>query len=148
MEGSPSRRRSSSRRTLRYSSRASTSCERAASATASPAPSGTGNGTCQIAYAKTSEWPGGFTANITITNTGTSTITGWTLKFPFPGDQKITNAWNATTTQTGTTVTATNAGYNATITPAGNTSFGFQGTFTTNDTTPTTVTLNGTTCTA
>ena len=105
----------------------------------------TGGGTCQVAYVK-NEWGGGFTANITVTNTGTSAINGWTLKFTFPGDQKVTNAWNATLTQTGNAVTATNASYNATITPGGNAQFGFQGTWTTNDTNPTTFTLNGSAC--
>ncbi|NUQ98993.1 MAG: hypothetical protein HOY79_21370 [Streptomyces sp.] len=110
----------------------------------------TGGGTCQIAYTRTSEWTGGFTANVTITNTGTGTgtgtINGWTVGFSFPGDQKITNTWNATATQSGTKVTATNADYNAAIPAGGNTSFGFQGTFTSSDTSPTAFTLNGTAC--
>jgi hypothetical protein len=32
----------------------------------------------------------------TITNTGSSAISGWTLGFPFPGDQHITTGWNGT----------------------------------------------------
>ncbi len=103
-------------------------------------------GTCQAAYSTTSQWAGGFTANVTITNTGTSTINGWTLTFSFPGDQKITNSWNATATQSGTAVTATNASYDGTIAPGGNTSFGFQGTWNSSDATPTAFTLNGTAC--
>ena len=107
---------------------------------------GQSGGSCQVAYAKTSEWPGGFTANVTISNGGTSAINGWTLKFTFPGDQKVTNAWNATVVQSGTAVSATNASYNGTIAPGGNTSFGFQGTFTSNDSSPTAFTLNGANC--
>ena len=106
----------------------------------------TASGTCQVTYTKTAEWQGGFTANVTITNSGTTTINGWTLGFTFPGDQKITNAWNATTTQPGEAVTAANAAYNATIAPGGNTSFGFQGTYTSNDTNPTAFTLNSVSC--
>ena len=106
---------------------------------------GTG-GTCHVTYTK-NEWTGGFTANVTINNTGTSAISGWTLKFTFPGDQKITNAWNAAITQSGTSVTATNLSYNATINPGGNTSFGFQGTWTANDTVPTSFSVNGSACT-
>jgi cellulase/cellobiase CelA1 len=83
---------------------------------------------------------------VTISNGGTSAINGWTLKFTFPGDQKVTNAWNATVVQSGTAVTATNASYNGTIAPGGNTSFGFQGTFTSNDSSPTAFTLNGANC--
>jgi len=40
--------------------------------------------------------PAGFVANLTLANTGTSTISPWTLTYSFPGDQKISNAWNAT----------------------------------------------------
>ena len=105
-----------------------------------------GSGPCHVTYAKTSEWPGGFTANVTINNTGTTAINGWTLGFTFPGDQKITNAWSATTSQNGEAVTATNANYNGSIAPGANTSFGFQGTFTTNDNSPTAFTLNGSAC--
>ena len=87
----------------------------------------TGGGTCQVSYIK-SEWAGGFTANVTVTNTGTAAVNGWTLKWSFPGDQKVTNAWNGTVTQSGTAVTATNVSYNAAIAPGGNAQCGFQGT--------------------
>ena len=107
----------------------------------------TGGGTCHVTYSKTSEWAGGFVANITVANTGTTAISGWTVKYAFPGDQKITSAWNATVTQTGTAVTATNLSYNATIAPGGSTSYGYQGTWTANDTSPSAFTLNGTACT-
>ena len=40
----------------------------------------------------------------------------------------------------------TGLSYNATIAPGGNVQFGFQGTWTTNDTTPTSYTLNGQLC--
>ncbi len=108
---------------------------------------GTTGGTCHVTYAKASEWAGGFVANVTINNTGTATINGWRLTFTFPGDQKITNAWNTTITQSGTSVTGTNLSYNATISPGGNTSLGFQGTWTSNDTAPSSFSVNGTPCT-
>ncbi|ACU73817.1 cellulose-binding family II [Catenulispora acidiphila DSM 44928] len=107
---------------------------------------GTTTGTCHVAYTRTNEWPGGFTANVTITNTGTAAINGWTVGWSFPGDQKITNAWSATATQSGAAVSATNAAYNSTIAPGANTSFGFQGTFTANDTSPSSFTVNGAAC--
>jgi hypothetical protein len=105
---------------------------------------GTGS-TCQVSYVK-NEWGGGFTANLTVTNTGTSTVNGWTLAFTFPGDQKVTNAWNAAVTQTGSAVSATNVSYNAAIAPGGNVQFGFQGTWSSNDTNPSSFSLNGTAC--
>ena len=65
----------------------------------------------------------------------------------FPGDQKITNAWNGTATQSGEAVTITNASYNGTIAPGGNTSLGFQGTWTNSDAGPAAFPVNGTACT-
>jgi hypothetical protein len=102
-------------------------------------------GSCQVSYVK-NEWGGGFTANVTVTNTGTAAINGWTLAWSFPGDQKVTNAWNATVTQSGQAATATNVSYNGSIAPGGNVQFGFQGTWTGNDTSPSSFTLNGSAC--
>lgn len=108
---------------------------------------GTGSGGgCHVDYTRTNEWPGGFTANVTITNNGTAPINGWTTTWTFPGDQKITNAWSATTTQNGAAVSAANAAYNGSVAPGANTSFGFQGTFTSNDSSPTSFTVNGAAC--
>ena len=107
----------------------------------------TGGLSCHVTYAKASEWQGGVVANITINNTGTSAINNWTLTFTFPGDTKITSAWNGIETQTGQNVTITNEPYNATIPAGGNTAMGFQGTWTNNDAAPTTFAINGTTCT-
>ena len=50
-------------------------------------------------------------------------------------------------TQSGENVSITNESYNATIAAGGNTSLGFQGTWTSSDAAPTSFTLNGTTCT-
>jgi hypothetical protein len=116
-----------------------------ASPSASPSSSPGPTGSCHVSYAAT-EWPGGFTANITINNLGTSPVNGWTLTFTYPGDQKVSNAWNATVTQSGPAVTATNASYNGTIAPGGNATFGFQGTWTANDSPPTAFRVNGAAC--
>jgi xyloglucan-specific exo-beta-1,4-glucanase len=116
-----------------------------AAPTTVPTTTAQSGGTCQVSYVK-QEWAGGFTANLTLTNTGTAAINGWTLTFTFPGDQKVTTAWSATVSQNAQQVTATNASYNATISPGGNATFGFQGTWTTNDTSPTGFAVNGTTC--
>jgi hypothetical protein len=101
---------------------------------------------CSVSYTP-NDWSGGFTANIVITNTGTSTINNWTLAFTFPGDEKITDAWNGVASQTGESVSIANESYNATITPNGNQTLGFQGTWTNSDAVPTSFTVNGATCT-
>ena len=101
---------------------------------------------CSVTYSP-NNWQGGFTANVTITNNGPSALNGWTLDFAFPGDQHITGSWNAGITQAGADVTATNTSSNGAIPVGGSQSFGFQGTWSSNDTAPSSFTLNGTICT-
>ncbi|NLU80077.1 glycosyl hydrolase family 5 [Micromonospora sp. HNM0581] len=108
-----------------------------------PPPSG--NGPCTVKYTANS-WNGGFTADVQITNTGSSTINGWTLAYTLPSGQRITNSWNATVSQSGQTVTARNVGHNGTISPGGTASLGYQGTLSGSYSNPTAFTLNGATC--
>ncbi|MBO0867089.1 MAG: cellulose binding domain-containing protein [Micromonosporaceae bacterium] len=103
-------------------------------------------GACQVSYTP-NVWPGGFVANVTITNTGTTTINGWTLVFTLPAGQHINNGWNVQIVQPEQTVILTNAPYNATINPGASVLLGFQGTWTTSAASPTAFTLNGVPCT-
>ncbi|WP_254898138.1 glycoside hydrolase family 6 protein [Kitasatospora sp. NA04385] len=106
----------------------------------------TGNASCSVAY-RANSWTGGFTADVTVKNTGSATISGWKLAWTFPGDQKITSAWNATVVQSGATVTATDLGYNGTLAAGASTGFGLQATYGSNNTAPSAFTLNGAACT-
>ncbi|MFD1830611.1 cellulose binding domain-containing protein [Streptomyces desertarenae] len=109
-------------------------------------PPGGEPGSCEVAYTATS-WPGGFTADVTVRNTGTTAIDGWQLTFALPGGQAVTNAWNATVTSSGGTVTARPAAHNGRIAAGGTQSFGFQGTHTGGTFgEPTRFSLNGTDC--
>jgi endo-1,4-beta-xylanase len=107
---------------------------------------GTGGGTCHITYTKNSEWPGGFTAQVVIANTGTAAINGWSLAFTFPGDQHVTSNFNGGFSQTGENATLTNASYNGAIAAGSSITDGFQGTWTSNDANPTSFSVNGTAC--
>jgi len=104
-----------------------------------------GSGACTVTYTTTSQWTGGFAASVTIT-AGPAAIDGWTLKFRFPGDQQVTNAWNGAETQGGENVTITNESYNADIPAGSSTSLGFQGTWSTSDAAPSSFTVNSTAC--
>jgi endo-1,4-beta-xylanase len=106
-----------------------------------------GSGACAVTYTTTSQWTGGFVAQVVISDTGSSAISGWTLKFTFPGDQLITSDFNGTASQSGENATLTNASYNGAIASGGSTTVGFQGTWTSSDAAPTSFTLNGATCT-
>ncbi|HEU5158612.1 MAG TPA: endo-1,4-beta-xylanase [Streptosporangiaceae bacterium] len=103
-------------------------------------------GACRITYAMNA-WNTGFTANITIANTSSSAVNGWTLAFTLPGGQTITSGWNATYSPTSGQVTARNVSYNGTINPGQSTDIGFQANHTGNTGRPASFTLNGTACT-
>ncbi|MEU0274122.1 cellulose binding domain-containing protein [Streptomyces sp. NPDC006307] len=110
-----------------------------------PGDPGTPAGACRVTYA-TSVWPGGFTANVTVANTGSAPVNGWKVAFTLPSGQRVTNAWNATISPSSGAVTATNLSSNAQIPPSGSQSFGFQGTYTSTFTAPAQFSLNGTAC--
>jgi len=101
---------------------------------------------CSVQYAITNQWSGGFGTSVTITNTGSTTINGWTLAWTFPNGQTVTQIWNATDTQTGGNVSATNVSYNGTIAPGGTANFGFNGSWNGSNASPTAFALNGTAC--
>ena len=128
------------------STTSSPSASRTPSSSAPSSPGGgTGTGTCRVANS-VSAWNTGLTDNITITNTGTTAINGWSLKFNLASGQTITSGWNATYAPTSGQVTATNVSYNGAIPPGGSTSIGFQASHTGNNAAPTSFTLNGTAC--
>lgn len=102
--------------------------------------------TCSVDYAAPNEWPGGFTANVAITNSGSSAISGWTLEWDFPDGQTISQAWNTTVNDAGPAASVSNASWNGTIPAGGSVSFGFNGSWSGANGAPTSFTLNGTTC--
>jgi hypothetical protein len=103
---------------------------------------------CHINYSITNQWPGGFGTAITINNTGTTSISNWTLTWTFANGQTVTQIWNGSETQSGANVTVNNLSYNGTIAAGGNyNGMGFNGSW--NNTTnavPTSFAVNGTTC--
>ncbi len=107
-------------------------------------PGGSG---CRVADA-VNAWNTGLTESITITNTGTSPINGWSLVFTLAGGQTITSGWNAGYNPSSGQVTASSVSYNATITPGSSTVIGFQAVHTGNTAAPGGFTLNGVVCTS
>ncbi|BBH70803.1 hypothetical protein ACTI_74880 [Actinoplanes sp. OR16] len=124
------------------------------SASASPSPSvsaspssspSTGTGACKVTNA-VNAWNTGLTNSVTIANTGTTAINGWSLVFTLATGQAITSGWSATYAPSSGTVTAKNVGYNGSIAPGSSVSIGYQATHTGNAAAPTGFTLNGSTC--
>ncbi|MFF0152171.1 glycoside hydrolase family 9 protein [Micromonospora sp. NPDC005203] len=105
--------------------------------------------TCSVSYSNYGTWQGGtgFTAQLTIRNTGATAVNGWNVRFAFTGGQRVREAWLAKVTQAGATVTAKNESHNAKINPGGTVTFGFNATTSGGaNPNPGLVTLNGKSC--
>lgn len=103
---------------------------------------------CAVRLTDTTNWGSGFVANVDITNHDTRAVNGWTLTFRWPtGLQRVDSGWNGTWTQTGTTVTVTNADFNTVIEPGATASIGFVGAYSGPNILPLSYTLNGNVCT-
>jgi hypothetical protein len=112
-----------------------------ATPTTSPATS------CKVQYAVASQWNGGFSVNMVVTNTGSTAISGgWTLQFSFAGNQQITQLWNASYTQSGQQVTLTNASWNGSIASGSAVYPGFLASWSGSNSAPTSFKLNGVDC--
>ncbi|MFI7246678.1 extracellular catalytic domain type 1 short-chain-length polyhydroxyalkanoate depolymerase [Micromonospora chalcea] len=105
-----------------------------------------GTGACSVSI-ELNAWNNGLTENITISNTGSTAVNGWSLAFTLPGGQTITSGWNASYSPSSGQVTARNVSYNAVIPARGSTTIGFQATHTGNTARPSSFTLNGQPCT-
>ncbi|MBQ1037290.1 non-reducing end alpha-L-arabinofuranosidase family hydrolase, partial [Micromonospora sp. C81] len=109
-------------------------------------PAGATAAGCSVTYAVSSQWQGGFGANVSVTNLG-DPLTSWALTWSYSAGQTVTQAWNTSLTQSGSAVTATNVSYNGAVATNGTVSFGFNGSWTGSNPAPTSFALNGVTCT-
>ena len=101
---------------------------------------------CRVDYTISSQWPGGFGANVNVVNLGDA-VTSWRLTWSFGAGQTITQLWNGTYTQSGSQVSVVNAPYNGTIATGGSQTFGFNGSWNGSNPKPADFALNGTSCT-
>ncbi|MGQ4420983.1 cellulose binding domain-containing protein, partial [Streptomyces sp. SAS_269] len=102
---------------------------------------------CTVAYHVTNQWPGGFQADVTLTDTGTSPWNGWSLTWSFADGQRIGRLWNADWTQSGPSVTAKNVSWNGTVAADSSVSFGFTGDWSGTNTRPASFKLGDQSCT-
>ncbi|MGP2437164.1 glycosyl hydrolase family 18 protein [Streptomyces sp. JW3] len=94
-------------------------------------------------YTKASDWGTGFEGKWTVKNTGTTSLSSWTVEWDFPSGTSVTSAWDADVTSAGTHWTAKNKSWNGTLAPGASVSFGFNGSGTGS---PTGCKLNGGSC--
>ncbi|QWB24882.1 MULTISPECIES: cellulase family glycosylhydrolase [Streptomyces] len=86
-----------------------------------------GGAACTAAYTVSSDWGGGFNAEVKVTNTGTKPLASWKVAWTWSGAQKVTSMWNASYTQSGASVTAVNAAHNGSVPVGGSASLGLGG---------------------
>jgi chitin-binding protein len=84
-----------------------------------------GGNDCMAVFRVVNAWSGGFQAEVTIMNHGTTPFTGWTATWTLASGQTISSLWNGSYTISGSQIRVTNADYNGTIPPEGTTTFGF-----------------------
>ncbi|MGV8837219.1 cellulase family glycosylhydrolase [Cellvibrio sp.] len=94
-----------------------------ASSRASSSTATTGGVSCT--FVVSNSWGSGYTGAIRVTNTGTSTKSGWTANWNYSGSNRITSSWNATLSGNNP-YTATGASWNSTIGAGQTVEFGFQ----------------------
>ncbi|TDQ46118.1 lytic polysaccharide monooxygenase [Actinorugispora endophytica] len=101
---------------------------------------------CEVDYATPDPWHGGFTAQVSVYNGGHEAVNGWELEWDFTNGETATQSWNSTLVQSGTTVTVSNASWNAVIPHHGSVEFGFNADAPSGPGTPEGFTLNGSPC--
>lgn len=113
------------------------------SATSSP-PSTTGS--CSVAYTLTNTWQGGFQAMATVTNTATSAANNWAITWTMPSGVTLASGWNATVTQSASTVTAAAPTWSPNLAAGASVGIGFTANGPSSPA-PSGFKLNGATCT-
>jgi cellulase/cellobiase CelA1 len=103
--------------------------------------------TCRVTYTVTARWQSGFVAEMTVANSAAAAVDGWAVDLTFQGDHRIASTWNASFSQSGSTVTLTGARWNQTIPAGGSASAGLLGSWTTGTGAPIAARLNGAPCT-
>src|SRR5262245_3982782 len=71
-----------------------------------------------------SQWPGGFTAGVTVTRLG-GDLSSWRVTWDYGSGQQITQPWNASVTQVGTLVAVTGLPGSGRVHAGATISFGF-----------------------
>ncbi len=77
-------------------------------------------------YAVQNQWGSGFVGEITISNNSDTPIYGWTIRWAYATNSRVSTMWSAELSGTNP-YTASNLSWNATIEPGQSVSLGFQG---------------------
>ncbi|GAB3173213.1 endoglucanase [Micromonospora palomenae] len=105
-----------------------------------PAPTGG----CTASYKQVNAWQGGFQGELTVKNTGTAAVNPWSVTWAWPSGVSLASGWNATVTQSGTTVTAAAPDWSRSLAAGASVTIGFTANGAASA--PGTVKLTGTAC--
>lgn len=93
--------------------------------TPTPIPTPTPSAQSSVVFQVVSDWGNGYTAQVTVRNTGTTPMNGWGVQFILDGE--ITSFWSAKGgARQGNAYTFSNESWNGTIPSGGSVSFGLQ----------------------
>jgi Cellulose binding domain len=95
-----------------------------ASSASSSSPAGRA---CRVTYTVDNSWSGGFVASVKLTNAGAAPLAGWTLTWTAAPGQGLVNGWNATVSQSASTVTARAPSWPQALGPGASWTVGYQG---------------------
>ena len=84
-------------------------------------------GECSATLRTLGSWTGGFQAEATVHNTGSSASRGWTVTWTYPSGTTVASLWNGVLTSPGPNVGVRNVDHNGAIAPGGSVTFGFIG---------------------
>jgi hypothetical protein len=101
----------------------------------------------EASYQAASNWGTGYSGQYTITNAGTSAVTGWTLAFTLPAGTSLTSLWDGTYTDNAGQVTVTSDSWDAAVAPGGTATVGFEASSSGTAGQPSGCTINGAACT-
>ncbi len=76
--------------------------------------SGGGGEVCRGRVEVVEDWGSGWQGSVTL-SAGDQAVDGWDAAWDWPGDQRISSAWNAEWSQSGSSVTASDVGWNGRI---------------------------------
>nr|WP_062341663.1 cellulose binding domain-containing protein [Herbidospora sakaeratensis] len=79
------------------------------------------SGSCTVRF---DQWGGGYVAQFTLNGPASN----WSLPFTLPSGHQITSSWSSQVSVSGSNVTITGMGYNASLSSGQSTNFGFQAT--------------------
>jgi endoglucanase len=82
-------------------------------------------GGCTATYKQDNSWQGGFQGSLTVKNTGTAAANPWSVTWTWPSGVTLGSGWNATVTQSGTTVTAVGPGHAPSLAAGASVTIGF-----------------------